>query len=67
MDNYVVKLYAQAYRDLDGIYSYIANELLEPNAAINLVNELEGGNIKSRANARQRCCASGWAIRKQWI
>ena len=42
MDNYAVKLYAQAYRDLDGIYSYIANELLEPNAALNLVNELEG-------------------------
>lgn len=28
LDNYVVKLYARAYRDLDGIYTYIAETLL---------------------------------------
>ncbi len=41
MDNYVVKLYACAYRDLDGIYTYIAENLLEPGTAMNMVNELE--------------------------
>ena len=29
MDKYVVKLYACAYRDLDGIYTYIAKNLLQ--------------------------------------
>ena len=41
MDNYVVKLYARAYRDLDGIYTYIAENLLEPGTALNMVDELE--------------------------
>lgn len=41
MDNYVVKLYARAYRDLDGIYAYIAENLLEPGTALNMVEELE--------------------------
>lgn len=41
MDKYVVKLYARAYRDLDDIYTYIAEHLLEPGTAINLVDELE--------------------------
>ncbi len=41
MDNYVVKLYARAYRDLDGIYIYIAENLLEPDTALNMPNELE--------------------------
>ena len=41
MDNYVVKLYARAYRDLDGIYTYIAENLLEPGTALNMADELE--------------------------
>lgn len=41
MDKYVVKLYARAYRDLDGIYNYIAETLLEPGTALNMINELE--------------------------
>ncbi len=41
MDKYVVKLYARAYRDLDGIYSYIANNLLEPGIASNMIDSLE--------------------------
>jgi len=41
LDNYVVKLYARAYRDLDGIYTYIAENLLEPGTALNMVDELE--------------------------
>ncbi len=41
MDNYVVKLYARAYRDLRDIYTYIAENLLEPGTALNMVDELE--------------------------
>ncbi len=41
MDKYVVKLYARAYRDLDSIYSYIAETLLESDTALNMVDELE--------------------------
>jgi len=41
LDNYVVKLYARSYRDLDGIYTYIAKNLLEPGTALNMVDELE--------------------------
>lgn len=41
MDNYAVKLYARAYRDLDGIYTYIAENLLEPGTALTVVEELE--------------------------
>ncbi len=41
LDNYIVKLYARAYRDLNGIYSYIAENLQEPGTALNMVDELE--------------------------
>ncbi len=41
MDKYVVKLYARAYRDLEDIYTYIAENLLEPGTALNMVDELE--------------------------
>lgn len=41
MDKYVVKLYARAYRDLDDIYTYIAETLLEPDTALNMVDKLE--------------------------
>lgn len=41
MDKYVVKLYARAYRDLDGIYTYIADTLLESGTALNMIEQLE--------------------------
>lgn len=41
MDNYLVKLYARAYRDLDRIYAYIAENLSEPTVAAHMVDELE--------------------------
>jgi plasmid stabilization system protein ParE len=41
LDKYDVKLYASAYRDLDGIYTYIAENLLEPGTALSMVDELE--------------------------
>ena len=41
MDKYDVKLYARAYRDLDGIYDYIAHNLLEPTIAEGMIDALE--------------------------
>lgn len=41
MDKYVVKLYSRAYQDLDDIYTYIAENLLEPDTALNMIDELE--------------------------
>ena len=41
MDKYVVKLYARAYRDLEDIYTYIAENLSEPGTALNIADELE--------------------------
>lgn len=38
LDKYTVKLYARAYQDLEEIYSYIANSLLEPDTALNMVD-----------------------------
>lgn len=41
MDKYIVKLYSRAYRDLDGIYAYIADNLLEPDTALKMMDDLE--------------------------
>lgn len=41
MNKYIVKLYSRAYRDLDGIYAYIAYNLLEPTTAFNMIDDLE--------------------------
>lgn len=41
MDKYIVKLYPRAYRDLDGIYAYIAGSFLEPITASKMIDELE--------------------------
>lgn len=41
MDKYVVKLYTRAYLDLDNIYTYIAKTLLDPGAALNMIDELD--------------------------
>lgn len=41
MGKYTVKLYDRAYRDLDGIYTYIAEKLMEPDTALNMVERLE--------------------------
>lgn len=41
LDKYVVKLYTRAYRDLDNIYTYISETLLEPGTALDIVNKLE--------------------------
>jgi toxin ParE1/3/4 len=41
LDKYAVKLLARAYRDLDGIYAYIAESLLEPSTAQKILDALE--------------------------
>jgi len=40
-NKYSVKLLPRAYRDLDGIYEYIAETLIEPGIAAKLANALE--------------------------
>ena len=39
-------MFDRAYRDLDGIYEYIANTLIEPNVALNIVDEIETAILK---------------------
>lgn len=41
MDKFAVKLYTRSYRDLDGIYNYIGNNLFEPTIANNMIDALE--------------------------
>ena len=41
MDKFIVKLYSRAYQDLDDIYIHIAENLLEPDTALNMIDELE--------------------------
>ena len=38
---YTVKFYALAYRDLDGIYDYIAHKLSEPTVESNMIDAFE--------------------------
>ena len=40
-NKYSVKLLPRAYRDLDGIYTYIVETLIEPGIAAKLVDSLE--------------------------
>jgi plasmid stabilization system protein ParE len=44
----------RSLRDLDGIYSYIANTLMEPGVALSLVDEIETG-ILSLDTMPHRC------------
>ena len=41
MENYKIKLYLRAYRDLDSIYSYIAYEKLAPENARGQVDRIK--------------------------
>ena len=54
MDKYNVKFMSRALRDLDGIYEHIAETLLEPNTALNLVEQIEKG-IYSLEKMPYRC------------
>ena len=54
LDKYDVLLSGRALRDLDGIYSYIANDLSESGTAENLLHELEE-SILSLEQLPYRC------------
>ena len=41
VDVYKVTMLEHAYRDLDAIFEYISNTLLEPVVALNIVDEIE--------------------------
>lgn len=41
MEKYRVELSRKAYRDLDAIYDYITNTLLEPEASAGLMDKIE--------------------------
>lgn len=43
MDNYTVKLLSRAYHDLEEIYAYIAETLVEPGTAEKLLDIVETG------------------------
>jgi plasmid stabilization system protein ParE len=53
LDKYAVKLLSRAYRDLDDIYEYIAETLVEPGIASKLLDSLEKA-IFSLENMPQR-------------
>lgn len=59
MDKYGVKLMSRAVRDLDGIYDYIANTLLEPGTALNMVERIENA-ILSLETMPYRCLERKW-------
>ena len=54
MEQYRVKLYRRAVQDLDGIYTYIAQALMEPETALKLINRLEDA-ILSLETLPYRC------------
>ena len=45
-NNFKLEYAPIAYEDLDEIFAYIATELQEPNAAMNLINEMEAAILK---------------------
>ena len=54
VDEYNVKMLDRAYRDLDGIYDYIANTLIEPVIALNIIDDIENA-ILSLDSMPHRC------------
>ena len=63
MDKYDVKLLEKAYRDLDEIYTYIANEILAPETARNQLDRLKGAilGLDTFPNAHQDRLAGFYA------
>lgn len=54
MDSYAVVFMSRALRDLDNIYTYIAQKLCEPRTASLLVDEIERG-VLSLEHMPSRC------------
>lgn len=67
MERYKVFLSPKAHRDLDKIYAYIADSLLEPDTALALVERIEGGilsldTLPYRCPERKQALMPIWAI-----
>lgn len=45
MERYSVKLYTDAFNDLDNIYNYIAEKIKEPNIAEKIISTIESAII----------------------
>ena len=54
MDKYDVRMSNRSLEDLDGIYTYISETLLEPGIALKLVDKIESG-ILSLETMPHRC------------
>lgn len=73
MENkYAVKLLPRAYRDLDGIYEYIAETLIEPGIAAKLVDSLEEAifsleSMPKRGTLRKAGAYTGKGYRQLFI
>ena len=61
MDKYSVKLSPRALRDLDGIYSYIARTLLEPETASGSEAVSETGGLEQAAEVEESA-ANGYSV-----
>ncbi len=69
MDEYTVKLYPRAQRDLDEIYAYIAEKFLAPGTALAMVDTLEEailslGQFPERGHLCRRGSYSGKGYRQ---
>lgn len=51
MDNYTVKLTKRAFRDIDGIFQYIASEKLSPENAQKQINRIWEALIHSHTKS----------------
>ena len=67
MDKYSVKLSPRALRDLDGIYSYIARTLLEPETALKLVDTITLDSMPRRCPERKTGAYAGKGYRQLLI
>ena len=72
MDEYGVKLTSRALRDLDSIYTYVAEQLLEPGTAQKLADKLAAeilslGQMPYRCAERQRGVYVGKGYRQLFV
>lgn len=72
MDSYQIKFLTRAYRDLDGIYAYLAQTLLEPGTAEKLLDALETAvlsleQLPHRGAPRKRGAYAGKGYRQLFV
>ena len=61
MDKYTVMLLPRAYREIDEIFGYIANDLTEPETALKMVDTIEAA-ILSLEQMPHRCAVRSHGI-----